>query len=121
MKVLFQADANLKPAVWRGLRRREPSIDFQGHIGVIPDSTSDLEVLHLAAHAGRILVSPDVRTMLANFQTFIATEQSPGLILIPSSKTVSQIIEALLLVWLYWSPEQLKNQAIWLPGTDGPS
>ena len=39
MKIKFQADANLDPDIWRGLCRREPSIDFEGHMGVIPDGT----------------------------------------------------------------------------------
>ena len=56
MKIRFQADADLDPDIWRGLCRREPSIDIEGHIGVIPDGTPDPEVLKLAAEAGRVLV-----------------------------------------------------------------
>ena len=86
-------------------------------MGVIPDGLSDLEVLHLASESGRVLGSPDVRTMPANFQAFIVQKEPPGLILVPRSRTITQTVEGLLLVWLDWSPEQLKNQAIWLPGT----
>ena len=117
MKITFQADANLRPAIWQGLRRREPSIDFEGHMGVIPDATSDLDVLRIAAAAGRVLVSPDIRTMPEHFQTFLASSDSPGLILIPSRRSISQIIDGLLLIWLDWSPERLHNQAVWLPTT----
>ena len=55
MKIKFQADANLDPDIWRGLCRREPSIDFEGQMGVIPDGASDPEVLKLAAEAVRSL------------------------------------------------------------------
>ena len=72
MKIKFQADANLDPDIWRGLCRREPSIDFEGHMGVIPESTPDPEVLKLSAEGGRVLVSADVKTMLVHFAGFIA-------------------------------------------------
>lgn len=51
MKIAFPADANLKPAIWRGVRRREPSVDFEGHMGVIPDATSDLEVTAISSRS----------------------------------------------------------------------
>jgi hypothetical protein len=55
----------------------------------IPDS----EVLKLAADAGRILVSADVKTMLVHFAEFIADNESPEPILIPSSRSFASIIE----------------------------
>jgi len=51
MILRFQADADLNPEIERGLRRREPAIDFLGAAGVIPDGTSDSEVLRIAAQA----------------------------------------------------------------------
>jgi predicted nuclease of predicted toxin-antitoxin system len=56
----FQADADLNPEIGRGLRRREPSIDFRAAAEVIADGTADLEVLQIAADDGRVLVSRDV-------------------------------------------------------------
>ena len=56
MRIRFQADANLDPDICRALCRREPSIDFESHVGVIADSTPDSEVLTLAAESGRVLV-----------------------------------------------------------------
>jgi len=53
--------------------------------------------------------------MLVQFAEFIVHEESPGLILIPSSRSFGSVIEELLLVWLNWKPEQLRNQAVWLP------
>ena len=115
MKIRFQADADIDPDIWRGLCRREPSIDIEGHIGVIPDGTSDPDVLKLAAEAGRVLISADVTTMPTHFTQFVQHADSPGLILIPSSRSLSAIIEGLVLVWLDWTPDQLRNQAWWLP------
>ena len=119
MKIKFQADANLDPDIWRGLCRREPGIDFEGHMGVIPDGTPDPEVLKLAADAGRVLVSADVKTMLVHFAEYIGRGDSPGIILIPSSRSYSSIMEGLLLLWLDWTSEQVQNQALWLPWAGG--
>ena len=38
---------DLNPAIARGLRRREPSIDFRAAAGMIPDGTADPNVLRI--------------------------------------------------------------------------
>jgi hypothetical protein len=35
--------------------------------------------------------------------------------MIPSSATVGEAIEKLLIVWLSWSAEDIENQIWWLP------
>jgi hypothetical protein len=115
LKVAFQADANLDPDIVRGLCRREPSIDFRDRVGVIADSMPDPAVLRLAVDSGRVLVSSDVHTMLAQFLAFIAHAESPGLILVPSSRSIGSVIEGILVVWVNWTPNRLRNQAMWLP------
>jgi hypothetical protein len=67
LSFLFQADADLNPEIGRGLRRRKPAIDFCGATGVLLDGTPDPEVLQIAADAGRVLVSMDVKTMPGHF------------------------------------------------------
>jgi hypothetical protein len=71
LSLRFQADADLEPDIGRGLRLREPSVDFRSATGVIPDGTPDPEVLRIAAEEGRILVSGDVNTMCVHFERFI--------------------------------------------------
>ena len=115
MRITFQADADLDPDIGRGLRRREPSLDFRHAADIIPDGTPDAEVLRAAADAGRVLVTRDIRTMRAHFQAFVAERESPGVLLIPSSRTTGAAIEGLLMVWLTWTPEDLRNQLWWLP------
>jgi hypothetical protein len=115
MSFRFQADADLNPEIQRGLRRREPAIDFRGAAGVIPEGATDPEVLRIAADAGRVLVSRDVTTMPGHFERFISENASPGLLLIPSSRQIGVVIEGLLLVWLQWPEEALRNQIRWLP------
>lgn len=59
---------------------------------MIADSTPDAEVLRLAAEAGRVLVSADVKTMLVRFAEFVEHRESPGLILIPSSRSFARVL-----------------------------
>ena len=115
MNLRFQADADLNPAIGRGLRRREPSIEFRAAAGVIPDGTSDADVLRIAAEAGRVLVSRDVSTMPEHFEQFIQTQESPGLLLVHSQRPIGSVIEGLLLVWAIWTEEDLRNSSRWLP------
>jgi len=115
MSFRFKADANLNPEIQRGLRRREPAIDFRGAAGVIPDRTSDPEVLRIAADAGRVLVSRDVSTMPGHFERFVSENASPGLLSIPSRRPIGVVIEGLLLVWLHWPEEALRGHIRWLP------
>ena len=115
MKITFQADADLDPDIGRGLRRREPSIDFQGTPGVIPDGTSDPQVLRMAADSGRVLVTGDLATMQVHFREFVARRDSPGVLLVPSSRSIGAAIDGLLFVWLNWAPDDLRNQIWWLP------
>ena len=115
MKIRFQADADIDPDIRKGLLRREPSIEFQPAVGVIADATLDPEVLAIAADDDRVLVSGDLRTMSVHFQNFIAKRESPGVLLIPSSRSIGAAIEGLLFVWLNWTPEDLRNRLSWLP------
>ncbi|MDX2149886.1 MAG: DUF5615 family PIN-like protein [Bryobacteraceae bacterium] len=115
MRIRFQADADLNPAIGRGLIRQAPEIDWRPAHRFILDGTSDLDVLGLAAEDRRVLVSRDVATMPSHFATFVATRSSPGVILIPTSATVGGAIEKLLIAWLTWTPEEIENQLWWLP------
>jgi hypothetical protein len=115
LRITFQADADLDPDIARGSRRREPSLDFRNAAGIIPDGTPDAKVLGVAADAGRVLVTRDVRTMRVHFQQFVAERESPGVLLIPSSPSTGAAIEGILTVWLTWTAEDLRNQIRWLP------
>ena len=115
MSLRFQADADLDPDIVRGLKRREPSIDFREAVGVISDGTPDPEVLRIAAEDDRVLVSRDVTTMPGHFIRFLAEHDSPGLLLISSRRSIGEVIERLMIVWLNWTPEGFRNQSHWLP------
>ena len=103
MRIGFQADADLNPAIGRGLIRQAPEIDWRPAQRFIRDGTPDPDVLRLAAEDGRVLISRDVATMPSHFATFMATYSSPGVILVPPNTTVGGAIEKLLVVWLTWT------------------
>lgn len=75
----------------------------------------DLDVLRIFAEDQRVLVTGDMRTMSTHFKKFAARRDSPGVLIIPSSRSIGNAIEGLLLVWLYWTPEEFRNRVLWLP------
>lgn len=113
LKIRFQADADLRPSIGKGLCHRYPWIDFRFASGIIPDAMEDLDVLLLAARDSRVLVSADVSTMSMHFYDFTRKHNSPGLILIPGSRTVSQAIDDLFAAWTFWPAARLRNQLLW--------
>lgn len=70
MKVLYQADNDLRKAIVRGAVRREPQMNFRSAQSARIDGVSDLDVLAFAADEGRILVSHDFQTMPKYFRQF---------------------------------------------------
>ena len=50
-----------------------------------------------------------------HFAQFIREHESPGLLLIHSQRPIGSAIEGLLLVWMTWTEEELRNKARWLP------
>ena len=99
MRIRFQADADLNPAIGRAVVRREPAIDWRPAQKFIPDATPDPDVLEFAADDGRVLVSRDVSTIPHHFATFARTRLSPGVVLIPPETAIGDVIERLLLLW----------------------
>ena len=115
MRLRFQADADFNQKIVRGLRRREPLLDFQdahkgGVIGV-----SDPEVLRIAAESGRLLVSHDRKTMPGHFARFQQSGTSPGLIIVSQDLDISGAIEDILLIWTATAPEDWTNHIGFVP------
>ena len=115
MRIRFQADANVDPDIGLGLQRRESTVDYRLAWGVIPDGMRDPDVLGLAAEDDRVLVTNDLRTMPTHFADFIVGRDSPGLLLVPPRISIGETIEGLLMCWLSWTAEEMRNQIRWLP------
>jgi hypothetical protein len=115
MSVRFQADADLNHVIVKATLRREPSIDFQTAHAAGLVGLRDPEVLALAAHAGRVLVTHDRKTMPKHFAEFIGRITSSGVIVIPQKLPVRAAIEDLLLIWTASEAEEWHNRIQVLP------
>ena len=115
MKIRFQADADLRVPIIKGLRRREPSLDFMTANEAGLAGIDDWGVLILAASNGRLLVSHDVSTMPETFSRFIQEHTTPGVILISQELSYRQAIEGLLRVWASTESEDWQNVLSFLP------
>lgn len=112
MKVRFQADNDLRRTIVRGVPRRLPMADFQTQ----PlNDIDDLAVLHMAAEAGRIVVSHDVRTMPQAFVELRRTSHTPGVFLTPQSWAIAEVIEHLVLIWELTEASEWQDRICYLP------
>jgi hypothetical protein len=98
MKVLYQADNDLRKAIVRGAVRREPQVNFRSAQAARLDGVLDSDVLAFATDEGRILVSHDFQTMPKYFREFSQGRRSPGVLLVRQDLPVGEAIETLLLI-----------------------
>lgn len=109
MRVKFLADVNFSRRIVKGLRRREPLVDFQTAEEANLSGKPDYEVLGIAASQGRVLVTHDRKTMPAAFGLLVGQRQSSGVLIVPQSLPVVAAIEELLLVWAVSDAEDWIN------------
>jgi Domain of unknown function (DUF5615) len=114
-KVRFQADADLKQAIVVGVIRRQPKLDFQSANKAGLEGLKDPEVLEIAAHDSRMLVTHDRKTMPTEFGKFILLQPSSGVLIVSQSLPISEVIDALILVWEASTAEEWVNQIMSLP------
>ena len=110
-----QADADLNEDIAVGLVRREPLIDFQTAAEANLRGLPDPQVLALAAHEDRILVTHDRRTIPRHFGDFISNQKSPGVVIVAQKVDVGVAIEELLLIWSASEAEEWLNLIVDLP------
>ena len=117
MKIRFQADADFNEDILFGVIRAEPGVDFQtaAVIGLRGLRVPDDRVLELVAGEGRVLVSHDWETMPYYFAEFVASQTSPGLLIVPQHLGVRVAIEQLLMIWGASEAEEYVNRIVRLP------
>jgi hypothetical protein len=115
MKVLYQADNDLRKAIVRGATRREPQMNFRSAQSARLDGIPDPEVLAFAADEGRILISHDFQTMPMHFRQFTQGRRSPGVLLVRQDLPVGEAIETLLLVWRASEADEWVNRLCLVP------
>ena len=99
MKIRFQANADLNHVILLAVVRREPALDFQSAVAARLAGLPDPAVLALAARENRVLVSHDQTTMPAHFARFVASESSPGLIIVPQHLPPAAAAGNAMLIW----------------------
>ena len=117
MQVKFQADADLNEDLVWGVRRIEPSIDFQTAAQANLHGLGDLTVLSLAAFENRLLISHDRRTMPYHFAEFIETQTSSGVFIVRKKFIFEQIIDDIVLIGSASEAEEWINVISKLPLT----
>ena len=115
MKLRLQADADLNQQIVTGLRRLEPSADFQTAGSAALEGKLDPDVLAFCADSERLLVTHDQRTMPHHFGEFIRDHRSPGVIIVPQSMPIAQAIGELHLAWSASEAEEWVNSIRRLP------
>lgn len=113
--VRFQADADLKQAIVTGTIRRQPDINFQSAYAAGLEGKKDPEVLVIAAQSGRVFVTHDCKTMPAEFNDFIRSQTSSGVLVLSQNMSINDAIEALILVWEASTAEEWVNQIMRIP------
>jgi len=116
MRVRFQADADFNRIIIKAALRREPRIDFQTAEAASLLGLHDLEVLAIAAKAGRVLLSHDRKTMPKHFAEFATSETSSGVIIVPQRTVVrTKVVEDLILIWAASDASEWVNKIQSLP------
>ena len=115
MPIRFQADADFNQIIVLAVVRRFPEVDFRTATAAGLAGLTDAEVLALAARDGRILVTDDQTTMPRYFGEFIRSMSSPGLIVVPQSLALREVVDRLVLIWAATQPEEWTNRIVYLP------
>ena len=72
-------------------------------------------MLALAARDSRVLVTHDHSTMPRHFGEFIRSAPSPGLLVVPQSLPLREVVDALILIWAATQAEEWVNRIAYLP------
>ena len=115
MRLRFQADNDLDQRIVTAVKRLDPAIDFQTAPALGLHRVPDPDVLALAAQEGRVLVSHDRRTLPDHFRDFVASQTSPGVIIVSQKLPVVRAAELLHLLWAATEAEEYVNIIYDLP------
>ena len=114
VKYLFDEDLNGR--IVRGVRRRMSGLDSNTVQGADLIQATDPAVLDWAAAEGRIVITHDHRTMRACAEDRLkAGRPMAGLILVPQTAPLGQVIDDLVLIAEATTAEEWKGTIIFLP------
>ncbi|CUS04382.2 conserved protein of unknown function [Candidatus Promineifilum breve] len=114
--IAFLADEDFNNRIVRGLLRRQPDIDIVRVQDIELAGAPDAAILEWAAQNGRVLLTHDVSTLTHFAQERMrAGERMAGVIEVPQSAPIGQIIEDLLLIAAISTPEEYEDRIDYLP------
>lgn len=112
----FLADEDLRRAIFDGVRRKLPNLDFIRVQDAGFRSFRDEIILQHAATAGRIVLSQDVSTMKVQAERRILTgKPMPGIVLIPDHLPVGRAIEDIVLIATVSREDEWAGRIQYLP------
>ncbi|CAN5669204.1 hypothetical protein BH23PLA1_BH23PLA1_28850 [soil metagenome] len=107
------SDADVHGDILRGLRRRQPDLDLLRTQDVLPNGTTDPEVLAWAAAENRVLITNDRNTMVGfTYQRLAVGAPVPGLIVTTNAQSIGSAIDDILLVVEFLTEDEIKNMAV---------
>jgi uncharacterized protein DUF5615 len=114
--VRFLADHDLNEHIVDGVRRREPLVEFRQARDFGLQTRPDTEILDFASRECFLVVSHDVNTMTAAAtQRLTEAQRMGGLLMVPQSSSVSDVIDSLVLIWSVSDSEDWRDQIVFLP------
>jgi hypothetical protein len=118
MPVRFLLDENLSPRLRRAIKLAYPEIDVirVGDEGAPPFATQDPDLLIWCDTHRRLLVTNDRTTMPRHLADHHATSgQHWGILWLHERAALTQVIEAIHLVWAASTAEDWHNRTGWIP------
>ena len=114
--VRLLADENLSRVIVTATVRLEPSLEFLVATEVGLAGQPDPVVLDYAAQNSLIVVTHDVRTMIAFAKERMAEgTPMPGLFLVSQEDSPREIAESLVFIWASTPAEEWRDQIVFLP------
>ena len=110
------SDEDVHGRILRGLQRREPGLDLVRVQDVGLAHTPDPDILQWAATEDRVVVTDDEKTMVPSaWDRVRAGQPMPGVIVVTENITIRQAIEDIHLIADCYSPNEIRDQAIYIP------
>ena len=112
----FLADENFNGRIVRGLELAVPSVDLVRAQDEELSGVTDADVLKWAAENGRIVLTHDIRTLVADALARVAAgEAMPGVIAVRDTLPIGNVIADLALIAELGQPDDFDNQVTFLP------
>jgi predicted nuclease of predicted toxin-antitoxin system len=103
--IRFHLDENCDPRIAAGLRLHGVDVTTTPEAGLL--QVPDEEQLAYAVGQGRVVVTQDTDFL----RLAAAGHESPGIAFYPAqSRSIGQVIRALLLIWELYEPEEMRNR-----------